>query len=118
TRGQAASYRGRQKEARLVEEDDVGLASVRLAEDAWQLIVQPPLHLLIVLFAGLALGLLAGPAQALLEDLADMLGVQGDAHAFADQACDAVGGPELVGPGVSFAARLTEAFRLRPVVLG
>src|SRR6516165_4736534 len=96
----------------------MGLASERFTENAWQLIAQPPLHLLVVLFAGLALGLLAGPAQTLLEDLADVLGVQGDAQSFADQACDTVGGPQLVGPAVSFSALQEEAFELAQVVVG
>ena len=56
-----------------------------LSEDARQLVGLPAFHLLVVAFPGLAFGLLAGPAQALLEDLADVFGVVRDAQAFADE---------------------------------
>src|SRR5215469_14837621 len=96
----------------------MGLASVRLAEDAWQLIAQPSLHLLVIPFAGFALGLLAGPAQTLFEDLADVLGVEGDAEALADQPCDPAGRPQLVGPAMLLSSLQQQAFELTQVVVG
>ncbi len=116
--GQRPAHRRRQPEARFVEEDDVGLAFPGFSEDARQLIGLPALHLLVVAFAGLALGLLAGPAQSLLEDLADVLGVVGDAEAFADEPGDAVGGPQFVVPAVFLGALEKEAFEFAEVVVG
>src|SRR5262249_9403691 len=110
-------HRRRQEEAGLVKEHDVGLPLPRLAEDARQLIRQPALHLLVVALAGLALGLLAGPTEPALEDLAHMLGVVGDAEALADEPCDAVGGPQLVGPAVLVGALPQEAFEFAEVVV-
>ena len=56
---------------------------------------------LTVAFACLALGFLAGPVQALLEDLTDVFGVVRDGEALPDKARDAIGGPEFVVPTVS-----------------
>lgn len=78
----------------------MGLPHIRLAEDARVLVSQPPGHLLVVPLAGLAPGLLAGPAELALEDLADVLGVVGDAEAALDEPGDAGGGPQFVVPAV------------------
>ena len=100
TRRQGPSHRWRQLEAGFIEENDMRPTSKGFAEDAREFVTQPAFDLLVVTFAGLAFRLLAGPAQALLENLADVFGVQGDAKALLDQACHAVGGPQLVGPTV------------------
>ena len=88
------------------------------AEDAREFVTQPAFDLLVVTFAGLAFRLLAGPAQALLENLADVFGVQGDAKALLDQACHAVGGPQLVGPTVLVSALAEEVFEFVELVVG
>jgi hypothetical protein len=96
----------------------VRLAFPGLAEDARQLIGRPSLDLLVVAFAGLALRFLAGPAESLLEDFADVLGVVRDAEAFADEPGDAVGGPQFVVPAVFFGALQQEAFEFAEGVVG
>src|ERR1700677_200203 len=111
-RRQGAAYRRGQGEAGFVEEDDVGLPFPRLAKDTRQLIVYPAFHLLVVAFAGLALGFLAGPMQAFLEDLADVFGVVVDAEVFADQAGDPVGGPEFVMPAMTLSSLQQELFQV------
>src|SRR5262249_20641472 len=79
---------------------------------------QPALHLLVVALARLAPGLLAGPAEPPLEDLADVLGVVGPAEALADEPRHAGGGPQLVGPAVLPGTLGEEALELLEVVVG
>ena len=71
----------------------MGLALPGFPKHARQLIVLPAFDLLVIAFARLAFGLLAGPAQTALEDLADVFGVVRDAEALSNEAGDAVGGP-------------------------
>src|SRR5205085_10333289 len=95
-----APHRRCQLKARFVEEDEMGLALPGVADDAWELIAAPALHLLIVALAGAPLRLLTGPAQAVAEDFADVLGVKRDLEVPLDQAGHAVGGPQVGGPPV------------------
>jgi transposase len=104
-----ADRRG-EEEAGLVPEQQVGLAHERLAEDARVLVAQPPGHLHVVALPGLPPGLLAGPAEPAFEDLADALGVVGDAGAALDEPGDAGGGPQLVVPAVALDALQQEGF--------
>jgi hypothetical protein len=78
----------------------MGLASPGLADDRGQFLTPSVGDGDLVAFLGLPLGLLAGPPQPTLEDLAGMLGVEMDGEAPLDQIGDAVGGPELGLPAV------------------
>src|ERR1043165_1296674 len=84
-RRQRAAYRWGQGEARFVEEDDMGLALPRFSEDSRQLIIFPAFDLLVIAFASFAFGFLTGPMQALLENLADVLGMVVDVEVLPDQ---------------------------------
>ena len=74
--GQGAADRRGEHEARLVEEDQVGLAAPGPADDPGQLLTPSVVDGRLVPLPGLPLRLLAGPAQPPLEDLADVLGVE------------------------------------------
>jgi hypothetical protein len=105
-------------EARLIKENKVRPTLLGLTPDTGPLLCLPSLHLLVVAFASLAAGLLAGPTQASFEDLADMLGVEGNAQAFAEQAGDAVSGPQIVGPAVFLGPLAEKSFELAQAVVG
>jgi hypothetical protein len=88
-------------EARFVEEHQVGIAVEGRIGDAGKRLLLPAAYALLVPLLGLGLGLLASPAQAAFEDLADMLGVIGDAELAADDFGDPGGGPQVGGPAVA-----------------
>ena len=109
-RGQCPSHRRREDEAGLVEEHQVRPAGERFADDPRELVPDPPRHLLVVPLAGLPPRLLAGPAEAVGEDLADVLGVVHAAEVAGDDDGHAVGGPQLVGPPVGLGPLHQQAF--------
>jgi hypothetical protein len=86
--------------------------------DAGEVIGLPSLRLLVAAFAGLALRLLAGPLQALLEDLADVFGVVANAEVALNQAGDTIRGPELVGPTMLLGPLQQESLQLAQLVRG
>ncbi len=75
TSGQGAADQRHEQEARFIQESNVGLATPRLPEDAWELIGLPPLNLLVIALAGPPLWLVAGPVQAPPQQAADIVGV-------------------------------------------
>jgi hypothetical protein len=91
-------------EARFVEEYQVGLALPRFADDAWEFICLPALHLLAITLAGPPLRLMAGPAEALLKDLAYVFGVVVDAELLADESGHAFRSPKVIGPAMGLGA--------------
>ncbi len=95
-----------------------GAALSRLPEDARELAALPEVDLRVVALAGAPLGLLAGPAQARVQDAADVIGMIGDAEAPADQFGDAAAGPEVIGPAVGLGALKQELFELLQVGVG
>jgi hypothetical protein len=95
----------------------VALPSVGITEDAGILVIEPPRHLLLIGLTRLAFGLLAGPIQALLEDLADMLGVEGLPEMPLNEAGNASGGPQFVGPAMSLGSLQEQGFELRQMVV-
>ena len=99
-RGERAADRRGEHEARLVEEDQVGLAAPGPADDPGQFLTPSVVDGHLVPLPGPPLRLLAGPAQPPLEDLADVLGVEGDAEVPLDQLGDPGGGPQLGPPAV------------------
>jgi hypothetical protein len=68
-------------------------------------VAQPALDLLVVALFGRGLGSLSASVESALEQLTDVLGVEGDVEVAADQFGDALDGPQGVGP----------AMRLRPL---
>src|SRR5580704_9785039 len=100
TRRLRATNGGGQLEPGFIEENEVGLAYPGLAHDTREFISLPSLDLLLIAFAGPALRLLAGPAEFVLEDLAYVFGMEGDAEIALDQARDPISAPKLVGPAV------------------
>jgi hypothetical protein len=53
--------------------------------------------------------------QPLFENLADVFGMEGDAEALPNEACDAVGGPQFIVPTVRFSSleqQLLQLFQL------
>ena len=79
----------------------MGLASPGPADDLRQFLTPSVSNGDLVTFPGPPLGLLAGPGQAMLADLADMLGVEADLEMTFDELGDACGGPQLGAPPVS-----------------
>jgi hypothetical protein len=71
----------------------VGGALPRLVEDAREVLGQPARDLRVVALLGPDVRLLAASVEAALEELADVLGVEGDAEVAADDLGDARGGP-------------------------
>src|SRR5262249_10841609 len=55
---------GGQHEARFVQQHEGHLAAEAVPDDAREFVIEPSGYLLVVAFARLALGLLAGPAQS------------------------------------------------------
>ena len=96
----------------------MGLTLPGVAQETRQRIGLPTVHLLVVAFARLAFGFLAGPAQAALENLADVFGVVRYAEALSDQAGDAIGGPQFVGPAVGLGALEQQLLELAELFLG
>jgi hypothetical protein len=86
--------------------------------NARDILLLPAAYAVLVALLGLGLRLLAGPAQAAFEDLADVLGVVVDAEVAQDQALDAGGGPQVVGPAVPGGAWQQESLQLVQLVVG
>src|ERR1700722_4132615 len=117
-RRQRASHRRRQLEARFIEEDYVGVPLPRLPQDAREGLLLPAAYGILVAFLGLELRLLAGPAQTPLEDLADMLGVVGNAEVASDHFADAGRSPQVVGPAVPGGALQEQHLQLLELGIG
>src|ERR1700721_965311 len=115
--GQGTPDGGREHEAGLVQEDQGGGPLPGFPDDAREFIVDPSLDLLVVLFLGAPLGLLAGPAQTLLEDLADVFGVILQPKTAFDDGGHAVSCPELVGPAVVLGPLQEELLQLADLLL-
>jgi hypothetical protein len=103
-RGQCTADRGREHEATLVEEDEVGLAAAGASDDPGQFLAPSVLDGDFVTLLGLALGLLAGPAELMLEDLADVLGMEADVEMTANQLGSSIGGPQFGAPAMDLGA--------------
>ena len=71
----------------------MGVALPRFGEDTRELLGQPARDLRVVALLGPDVRLLAASVEAALEELADVLGVEGDAEVAADDLGDARGGP-------------------------
>ncbi len=103
-------------------------ASSRKARWAWrtkasrtmrpEVVVHPTRHLLVVPLPGARLWLPTAEAQASLEDDTDVFGVVANAEVASDQAGDAVGGPQVVGPTVLAGPLEQEVFDLSPLLGG
>jgi hypothetical protein len=117
-RPQRAAHQRGQHKAGLVEKNQGGSPAEGVADDARELIIQPPRHLLFVLLAGANLRLVTAPAQALLEHAADVFGVVVNAKVAFDQGGNAVGGPEVVGPTVVLGALQKQTLHLEPLLVG
>jgi hypothetical protein len=90
----------------------MSLAAESLAEDTRIFVIEPPLHLLVIPFPGFPPGFLAGPAQAVLEEFADVLGVVMKTEVSLDDMSDAVGGPQFVPPAMLLSPLQEEFFQL------
>ena len=95
-RGVGAAHQGLELEARLVQEDQVGMSLVGLADDPRQFLVPSVGDGRLVALLGLSLRLLAAPAQPLADQFADVLDVVSDAEVFGDHLGDPAGAPEVV----------------------
>ena len=67
---------------------------------AWEFLALPALDLVVIAFAGPALGLLRAPVQTPVEDLAHMLGVISDAELPPDHLRYPFAGPQVCLPPV------------------
>lgn len=95
----------------------MGVAPPGLGLDAGELLVQPALDLGRVALPGLGLRPLGASVQPVLEDLADVLGVEADAEVALDEGRDALGGPQGIGPAVGGGACEQEAFQVGELVV-
>lgn len=96
-RGERAPHGRGEHESRLVEGHQVRPAPASAADDPWQLLTPSVGDGGLVPLSGPPLRLLAGPAELALEDLADVLRVEGDAEVALDQLGHPGGGPKY-GP--------------------
>src|SRR5262245_27133998 len=117
TRRQRPPHRWRQEEAGLVAQQQIGVPVVGLPKNAWKFISDPSLDLLVVTLPRSAPGLLAGPAEPLLEKAADVLGVVGQAKEALDQAGDASGRPQLIVPAVELGSVQEQLLQLLQLVV-
>src|SRR5262245_3552469 len=116
-RGEGAADRRGEHEARLVEEDQVGLPASGSTDDAGQFLTPSEVDRRLVPLLGPALGLLAGPLQPPLEHLADVLGVEADVEVPLDQFGGPGGRPQFGPPAVGLGA-LQEQGSQSPQLLG
>jgi hypothetical protein len=83
-----------------------------LADDVGQVLTPSVADGLHVPLLGPFLGLLAGPVEASLEDLANVLGMEGDLELTFDQLGDPTGGPQFGSPAVVLGPLLEMVFQL------
>ena len=95
----------------------MGVAPPGLGQDARERLLPPALDLLVVALGGPVLGLLGASVEALFEDLADVLGVVGEAEVAADDRGDALGRPQLGGPAVGAGAVQQQVFEVLQLVV-
>jgi hypothetical protein len=80
------------------------------ADDVGQILTLSVADRFLVALTGSFLGLLAGPAEALLEDLSDMFGVECNLELASDQFGNPSGGPQFRPPAVVLGTLLEKAF--------
>lgn len=118
SRGESATDRGREHEARLVEKDQVSLPPSSLADHLAKFLNPSSGDGGFVTLPGFSLRLLAGPLQPPFENLADVLRVELDGESLLDQLGDTFSGPELGFPATGLGSLLQQHLKFLELFSG